>query len=121
MIEFLAESGGKVVGIRATGRLTDADYKQTLIPRLEALFKEHGKLNVLFDLGRGFEGWDLEAAWDDASFGLKHRADFGKLAMVGGPAWAQWTIKLSAFLMTGEIKIFPADRLAEAWAWVREP
>jgi hypothetical protein len=120
MFEFMPDSSGKAVGVRAVGRLTDADYKQTLIPKLEDLFKQYGELNVLFYLGPDFEGWDLEAAWDDASYGLKHRADFGKLALVGGPAWAQWTIKLSAFLMKGEIKIFPADQLAEAWAWVKE-
>jgi hypothetical protein len=108
MIEFMSESSGNVTGIRATGKLTDADYKQTLIPRLESLFGEHGKVNVLFYMDESFEGWDL----DD-------RADFEKLAVVGGPAWVDWCIKLGGFLMKGEIRIFPVDQLDRAWNWVK--
>jgi len=119
MIEFMAESTGNVLGIKATGRLTDADYKQTLIPKLESLFAKEGKLNVLFFMDEGFKGWDLEAAWDDASYGLRHGADFEKLAVVGGPAWVDWCIKLSGFLMKGEIRLFPREELDEAWAWIK--
>lgn len=119
MIEIMPESSGNVVGVRASGKLTDAEYKQVLIPKLEALFDQYGKLDVLFYMDEAFVGWDLEAAWDDASYGLRHRADFGKLAAVGGPAWVEWCIKLSGFLMIGEIRIFPADQLDRAWAWNR--
>ena len=66
-----------------------------------------------------FDGWDLAAAWDDAAMGLKHRADFEKIAVVGGPGWVEWCIRLSAFLMKGEIRTFPIDGLDEAWAWVQ--
>lgn len=119
MIEIMLESAGNALGVRASGKLTDADYKETLIPKLEALFNAHVKLDVLFYMDEEFEGWDLEAAWDDASYGLKHRADFDRLALVGGPAWVEWCIKLSGFLMKGEVRIFPADQLDRAWAWIR--
>jgi SpoIIAA-like len=52
MIEFMAESSGNIVGVRATGALTDIDYKDILIPRLEKLFDEHGKLRILFYIQR---------------------------------------------------------------------
>lgn len=119
MIEFMPESSGNILGVKASGKLTDADYKHVLIPKFESLFKQHGKLNVLFYMDEAFEGWDLEAAWDDASYGLRHRADFNKLAVVGGPAWVEWCIKLSGFLMKGEIKVFPADQLESAWKWLK--
>ncbi|MCW5772008.1 MAG: STAS/SEC14 domain-containing protein [Rhodospirillaceae bacterium] len=119
MIELLPESHDKVVGFRASGRLTDADYKQVLIPALEALLARHGKLDVLFLLDERFAGWDLTAAWDDARFGMAHRTDFERLAVVGGPDWLHRCIALAGFLMKGEIKVFPADRLGDAWAWVK--
>ncbi len=119
MFEFLPESAGNVVGIRVSGKLTDADYKQVLIPRLQALFSQHGKLKLLFHMASSFEGWDLSAAWADASYGLEHRADFDKLAVVGGPTWVELCIKLSGFLMKGEIKLFPAEELESAWAWLK--
>jgi hypothetical protein len=119
MIEFMPESSGEVLGVTAHGKLTDADYKQTLIPRFDSLLQQHGNLKVLFYMADDFEGWDLEAAWDDASYGLKHRADFERMAVVGGPDWVDWCIKWAGFLMKGEIKVFPADQLDQAWTWVR--
>lgn len=47
MIEFMKESSGNIVGIRATGKLTDADYDKVLVPHLEYLFERFGKLRAL--------------------------------------------------------------------------
>jgi hypothetical protein len=121
MFEYLPESAGNVVGIRATGKLTDADYKNVLMPKLEKMFAEFGRLRLLFYMDEGFSGWDFGAAWDDASLGLKHHADFEKIAVVGGPDWVVWLVKLSAFLIAGEIKVFPKDQLQEAWIWMKTP
>jgi hypothetical protein len=117
MFEVMDRSHGNVVGIRATGRLHEADYRK-LLPELERLFAEHGKLRVLFDASRGFEGWDMAAAWDDAAFGFTHASDFERLALVGAPDWVEWCVRLSAFLMKGEVRLFPADGADEAWAWL---
>ena len=119
MIEIMPESSGNIFGVKASGKLTHSDYRQILIPRLESLFEQHGKLNVLFLMDADFDGWELDAAWDDASYGLRHNADFGKLAIVGGPAWVEWCIKLAGFLMKGEIRVFSSQQVAEAWDWIR--
>jgi SpoIIAA-like len=119
MIEVTAPARGPLVEIRASGRLTDKDYKITLIPRLESLFAERGKLNLLVLIDEAFEGWDLEAAWDDAVFGMRHRADFGKIALVGAPRWLEIGARLGGFLMQGEMRSFPRDQLETARAWTR--
>jgi SpoIIAA-like len=118
MIEFMDESTGKFVGIRASGKLTDKDYKDILIPKLETLTKDQEKLDLLFFMDKDFEGWDLHAAWDDMTYGLQHVADFEKLAIVGGPKWIEWCIKACGFLFRGEIRIYPEDELEKAWEWV---
>ena len=117
MIEFMERSKNACVGVRATGRLTDDDYAEFL-PKLEKLFEEHGKLNVLVLMDEGFEGWDLKAAWDDAKLGLVHRADFKRLAVVGGPEWVSWCIRLSGFLLKGEVRLFAPSDLEAAWSWI---
>ena len=43
MFQIMPESQGKILGLRATGKLTVQDYQEVLIPRLEALIKKHGK------------------------------------------------------------------------------
>lgn len=117
MIELMSRSAGNVVGLHVSGTLNDRDYKK-ILPLLENLFHQHGKLRVLFYASDSFEGWDLEAAWDDASFGFGHIADFERLALVGAPTWVEWCVRLSAFLFMGETRIFPGDALDEAWAWL---
>ena len=118
MIEFNTERADNVVAVRIEGRLTDHDYKTTLIPTFEKLFAERGRLRVMIHFDKGFEGWDFEAAWDDTVFGLHHRADFEKIAIVGGPNWIDWCVKASVFLMKGEVRTFPADHLDAACAWL---
>lgn len=118
MIEVLPESHGNVLGIRGLGKLTDSDYKEVLIPRLQAVIDEHGKARCLFTMGEDFHGWDLEAAWDDAKFGLQHRNDFEKVAVVGGPKWVEWGAKLGGLVISGEVKTFSQDQLEEAWKWI---
>lgn len=119
MIEVMGETSGNTIGLHASGKLTKTDYETIIIPRLTKLFETHEQLNIVFYMDDAFEGWDLEAAWDDTSFSLTHRADFGKLAVVDGPAWVNRSIKLVGFLIKGEIKVFSSDQLDQAWQWIR--
>ena len=119
MIEFMKESAGNVVGLRATGTLHEADYEE-ILPKLEALFQEHGKLRMLFYADEAFKGWDISAAWKDTSFGFGHVSDFERLALVGAPEWVVWCVRLSAFLFKGEVRIFKSGEIEDAWNWVRQ-
>ncbi|MCA1298099.1 SpoIIAA family protein [Stappia indica] len=118
MIEVMKESEGALLGVHVSGLLHEADYRMFL-PTLEERFREYGKLRVLFYADESFEGWDLRAAWEDVSVGLKHASDFERMAVVGAPEWVNWCMKLSAFLMKGEIRIFARDEIDDAWAWVK--
>lgn len=118
MIEVLPESVGNVLIIQATGKLTDRDYKEVLIPRLESIIGQYGKARLLLDMGEEFRGWEAEALWDDARFGIAHRNDFDKMGVVGGPRWVDWGLKLAKLIMSGEIKSFPAAGREEAMRWI---
>jgi hypothetical protein len=43
MMQILPDGQGKIMGVRTTGKLTDQDYQEVLIPSLEAVIKEQGK------------------------------------------------------------------------------
>jgi hypothetical protein len=119
MISISPESTGNPLIISASGKLTDSDYKDVLIPRLEAVIHEHGKARLLLDMGDEFHGWEPMAAWDDARFGLAHRNDFEKMGVLGGPKWVDWSLKIGALFIGGELKNFPSDQRAEALRWVK--
>lgn len=116
MLTFLEGSRGNVIGIKASGNLTHADYEK-LIPKLEELLREHRKLRVLFEL-EDCQGWVVGAVWDDLKFSLKHGGEFERCAVVGEKAWQKWMTKLAEPFF--HAKYFDMSQLKEAWQWVRE-
>lgn len=118
MFEKLDGSSGKVIGFRASGKLTNEDYKG-FMPELEKVIEACGKVRMLWELV-DFTGWDLGGVWEDFKFGMKHCSQVERLAMVGDKKWEEWMAKLSAPFMKGEVKYFDRSRIQEAWDWVRE-
>lgn len=119
MIQILPESHGNILGVRLTGKVTDEDYEKVFIPALEKVLAEHKKMRCIYYMDAEFEGWNLGAMWDDAKFGMKHRNDFEKIAVIGGPKWAEWGTKLAGHMVSGEVKTFPVDQLQAAWDWIK--
>jgi hypothetical protein len=72
MLEVMPESTGRILWLRAADRLTDQDYREVFIPRLEAVVREHGRVPVLFHLDPDFQGWTPGAWWEDLKLDLKH-------------------------------------------------
>jgi len=119
MIKVLPESKENILVLRAVAKLTDQDYKDVLIPRLESIIREHGKARLLLDMGDVFRGWEAAALWDDALFGLAHRNDFEKMGVIGGPGWVEWGMKLAAVVVGGELRNFPPGKREEALNWIK--
>jgi hypothetical protein len=107
------------MGIKASGKVTAKDYEEVLIPRLEAVLKEHGPVRFLYLIDEDFQGFELGAMWDDAKFALKHRQEFDKVALVAAARWMDVGMKLFAPLMKGELKSFSRDQLSAAWEWLK--
>lgn len=118
MFELLPESEGKIVGVHASGRLSDSDYK-TFIPKIEERIDAHGKIRMLVDMD-GFDGWDLYAAWDDFTFGMTHWHHFEKMALVGDKPWEKIAAKAGDMLMRAEVRFFDLEDKDSAWDWIKE-
>ncbi|MCV7399324.1 STAS/SEC14 domain-containing protein [Mycobacterium fragae] len=121
MIELLEESSGNILGIRATGKLSGADYREVLAPRIELLLKQFRKLRVVFVMDSAFAGWSVGAAWANSVLDFRHRRDFEKIAMVGAPKWEEFCVKaVAALLINGELRTFRRDELGHAWEWLQQ-
>jgi hypothetical protein len=118
MIEIMPESHGKILSVKVSGKLTDVDYKEIFVPKSEELVKQFGKIRMVVHMAKDFNGWEPHAAWDDAVFGIKHRNDFEKFAVVGGGDWMEWATKLASHFMSGEVRTFSEVQLQEALDWV---
>jgi len=118
MIEILPESHDNILGIKASGKVTDQDYKEVIIPKLDSILSKYDKGKFLYYLSDEFEGFELGAMWDDLKYAGGHHDKFDKIALVGGPKWVEWTSKVCGHLVTPEMKTFAEDQLAEAWQWI---
>ena len=103
--------------LKAVGKLTHVDY-EIITPMLESAIKclEQTKINLLIDASE-FEGWELRAAWDDFKLGLKHGAEFHKIAIVGNKKWQKYAAKIGSWFVAGEMQQF--EDLSSAIEWVK--
>ncbi len=109
----------RIIGVRASGRLTADDYEKFL-PQLEAEIRRQGRVLLFVDMTE-FEGWETRAAWDDLKFGLAHDVDFARIAVVTDKKWLGWLIRASDIFFSAEMRWFPAADREKALQWLQEP
>ncbi len=119
MLMKLEQSTPDILGFLASGRLTDNDYKNFLIPEVKTAIDEKGQIRLLFQLD-GFRGWEIQAAWDDLIFGMEINSNVDKIAIVGDSRWEQWVARLVKAFTHGEARHFDLGHMDEAWNWVRD-
>jgi stage II sporulation SpoAA-like protein len=115
-VELLKDPNSKVVSVRATGKLNKEDYER-LLPEIEAMVKECGKIRVLFEM-HDFHGWTAGALWEDIKFDLKHFADIERLAIVGEKKWQEGMAAFCRPFTTATIKYFDHSLIDIAREWV---
>ncbi|MDO6776223.1 STAS/SEC14 domain-containing protein [Shewanella sp. 3_MG-2023] len=106
------------LSLKATGTLTHNDYL-VITPLLDAALAEvkHPKVNVFID-GTELDGWELRAAWDDLKLGLQHNNEFKKVAIWGNKNWQNYSAKVAAWFLSGEVQFF--EEKAKALAWLEK-
>ncbi|MGO9545393.1 MAG: STAS/SEC14 domain-containing protein [Rhodomicrobium sp.] len=117
MFKLIEDLPPDVLGIEATGKVTHEDYENILIPKAEAMIAK-GPVKLLYVAGEGFEGYELEALWDDGTFGVKHWRDFTRVAVVADQAWLRTAVTLFKPFFPSEVQLFKLGDLAAAKAWI---
>jgi len=120
MIEIMPEGSGNILGFRIRGKLTEADYRNLLVPEMEKAMNEYPKIRVVWVM-EDFEGWTVGGAWEDFLLGLKFSA-VEKMATVIDESWDEWmNLLFRAFttLTRTELRFFKKERSADAWEWIR--
>ena len=120
MIERIDDVPAGVIGIRASGKLTKGDYESVLEPALKEAV-DSGEARVLFVLP-DYDGLEPAALFEDIKTGLgvelQNRSAWKRFAVVSGVDWIAKSIRLFAWAIPGEVKVFEMDGLDEAKDWV---
>ncbi len=120
MITIIPDLPDNVLGFEGSGTITGEDYETVLIPAVEAKLKESDKIRLLYHLGSDFEGYDLEAMWDDAKVGMSHLTSWEKIAVVTDTKWVRSGVKIFGFGIPGEVRAFEDSELSNAKEWVSQ-
>ena len=120
MIAIMQETEGRTFVVKAAESLPSQDYEKVFIPQLNQLIDKFGKISVVFYLAENFTGWELGAAWDDAVFGIQHRHDFEKVAVVSDKKWVEWATKIGSYFIDGQVATYTPAEFQDAVTWVKQ-
>lgn len=115
---FVTDENG-MLRIRAAGKLSGQDYDEFVPVFEEVASRESGTVPMLVELSSDFSGWDVSGLWRDLKFDIRHKDQFGRIAVVGDKKWEEWGIKLFDPLFRADMKFFAQDQSAAAVLWVR--
>ena len=120
MIEPIEDMPAGTVGLRASGKLSKADYQEILEPTL-AKGIESGELRLVFVL-TDFHGLDHGAWIEDAKTGLnalvRDHSAWKRFALVTDVEWVARAMRMFAWLTPGEVTVQDLGQLDEAKEWV---
>jgi SpoIIAA-like len=119
MLTFIEGMPQNVIAIEAIGKVTHEDYQNILIPRAEAMMAK-GPIRMLYVIGREFAGFELEALWDDTTFGLRHWHDFSRIAVASDLAWLRAAVAMFRPFFRGELRLFALAETSAAKEWISE-
>jgi hypothetical protein len=120
MIEELTGLQEGIVGFKLTGHVSGDDYDEVLTPAIDNALEKKERIKLLAQIGPGFEGYSLEAAWDDTKLGLRHWTGFERAAVVTDVGWVKTSVKALGFMMPCPVRLFEIDEFDAAERWLVE-
>jgi len=120
MIELVSGSPEGTLEILITGTVTNEDYDSVLTPAIERALEEHDRIKVLVQVGPGFEGYSLDAAWDDTKLGLRHWKGFERAAVVTDVPWIKMMTRAFSFALPYPVQTFELGERDDARRWLSE-
>jgi hypothetical protein len=121
MIERMHDMPRGTVGFRCTDEIEREDYDEVLVPELRRALEAGGGLRTLY-LIDDLEEIEPGALWADAKLGydagVRHHKAWERSAIVTDTDWIARAMRLFAWMIPGEARVFPIAELEHAKAWV---
>jgi hypothetical protein len=120
MIRLLGGMPDGVLGLEAVDDVEKEDYENVILPAVDEAIARHGKVRLVYVLGREFDEYEGEAVWEDLKLGVREPTSFERIAVVTDARWAAPAIKVFSVLWPGQARAFPLAELEGAKRWAAE-
>ena len=109
-----------MVGFRATGEVTKEDFTDVVMPEVERLVADIGKLNYMLVLDTSVKDFTASAWIQDVLLGIKNLTKWNRAAIVTDSDTIQKFTAVFSLLMPGEFRGFDKIDIDDAVDWVSE-
>jgi hypothetical protein len=120
MIRIRDDMPAGVLGLEAVDDVEKQDYENVIVPAINKVLAEQGKVRLVYVLGPEFDDYEGGAVWEDLKLGMRHPASFERVAVVTDARWAGPAIKVFSVLWPGQARAFPLSELDSAKRWAAE-
>jgi SpoIIAA-like len=121
VVELLDDMPPGSIGFRVSGRVERSDYTEVLVPELHRALEADRRLRTLY-LIEDLEDMEPTALWEDAKLGfdltVRHHDDWERSAIVTDIEWMVRAVRLFAWMIPGETRVYPGGELEQAKSWV---
>lgn len=120
MILYLEDLPANVAGFKAVGEITEVDFTEIVMPKVQALIDKTDKLNYLLVLETSLKNFSFGAWLKDALMGIKHVTKWNRAAIVTDVDAIRKFTDIFSIFIPGEFRGFEHKELQEAIDWVSE-
>ncbi len=121
MIERLRDMPAGTIGFRAKGEIEREDYDEVLRPELQRALEAGGGLRTLYVID-DLDEIEPGALWADTKLGfdlgVRHHDAWERSAIVTDEHWMARAVRMFAWMIPGEARVFEREELEQAKAWV---
>ena len=118
MITIINDAPDNVAAFRATGDVNKEDYRDVVIPAIDALVIKQDKINFMLVLDTSIRNFSIGAFLQDVAVGLKHFTKWHKMAIVSESGAVNKFSDLFSYIAPGEARGFTHAEFEKAKAWV---
>lgn len=118
MLKILSGFPDNVVAVVASGEVTGQEFRDVLVPAVEARLKTHDKLNLYYQFAPDFSTMRAEAMWEDTKLDIGHWREWDRIAIITDVGWVREGARLAVMLLHRPVRVFTNAEAEAAREWV---
>lgn len=118
MITEIPNLPENMVGFRATGAITEEDFMNVVMPRVQEAIDKNQRLNYMLVLDTSIKNFTIGAWMKDAAMGVQHLFKWNRAAIVTDAEGIRTFTNMFSLAMPGEFRGFATKDEQQAIDWV---